>query len=93
MGADPEHESARRSFGARLVAAPFLAAIQFYRVTLAPLTGGQCRFHPSCSQYALEAFRRLPAHRAAWLTLRRLLRCHPWGGSGFDPVPVDKSGA
>lgn len=77
----------RASPVARAVAAPFIATIWLYRVTLAPLMGGHCRFTPSCSAYALEAFRSLPPHRAAWLTLRRLLRCHPWGGRGFDPVP------
>jgi putative membrane protein insertion efficiency factor len=46
-----------------------------------------CRFQPSCSAYAIEAIRRYGAARGGWLALRRLLRCHPWGGSGLDPVP------
>ena len=46
-----------------------------------------CRFAPSCSAYAIEALDRHGAFRGGWLTLKRLLRCHPWGGSGFDPVP------
>jgi putative membrane protein insertion efficiency factor len=46
-----------------------------------------CRFAPSCSAYALEALERHGAFRGGWLTLKRLLRCHPWGGSGYDPVP------
>jgi putative membrane protein insertion efficiency factor len=46
-----------------------------------------CRFAPSCSAYAIEALERHGAFRGSWLTLKRLLRCHPWGGSGFDPVP------
>ncbi|WP_028641600.1 membrane protein insertion efficiency factor YidD [Novosphingobium acidiphilum] len=46
-----------------------------------------CRFAPSCSAYAIEALERHGAFRGGWLTLKRLLRCHPWGGSGFDPVP------
>jgi len=46
-----------------------------------------CRFMPSCSAYAIEALERHGAFRGGWLTLKRLLRCHPWGGSGYDPVP------
>ena len=50
-----------------------------------------CRFDPSCSTYALEALERHGAARGSWLTLRRLARCHPWGGMGFDPVPDGKA--
>lgn len=46
-----------------------------------------CRYHPSCSAYAIEALRKYGAVRGSWLALKRLLRCHPWGGSGHDPVP------
>jgi len=46
-----------------------------------------CRYHPSCSHYAITALRRHGAIKGSWLALKRLLRCHPWGGSGFDPVP------
>jgi putative membrane protein insertion efficiency factor len=46
-----------------------------------------CRFAPSCSAFAIEALQRHGAFRGSWLTLKRLLRCHPWGGSGYDPVP------
>jgi uncharacterized protein len=58
------------------------------------LTAGRpspCRFDPSCSTYALEALERHGAARGSWLTLRRLVRCHPWGGMGFDPVPDGKA--
>ncbi len=71
----------------RVLAAPFILMIRAYQATLSPLLGGHCRFAPSCSEYALESFRTLPPWRAAWLTLRRLLRCHPLGGSGYDPPP------
>ena len=58
-----------------------------YRYTLSALIGRSCRFVPSCSEYALDALDRHGAARGSWLTLRRLARCHPWGGAGLDPVP------
>jgi hypothetical protein len=67
----------------RLAAAP----VHLYRWTLSPLLGRQCRFHPSCSAYALEAIECHGAAKGWELALRRILRCHPWGGAGFDPVP------
>ncbi|HZW06344.1 MAG TPA: membrane protein insertion efficiency factor YidD [Phycisphaerales bacterium] len=64
-----------------------LGLIRVYQVTLGPYLGGRCRFYPSCSNYAAEAFCTHPPHKAAWLTTRRLCRCHPLGGSGVDLVP------
>lgn len=64
-----------------------LALIQAYRYGISPVLPASCRFYPSCSAYALEAVRRHGALRGAWLALRRLLRCHPWGDCGHDPVP------
>ena len=58
-----------------------------YRYTLSALIGQSCRFRPTCSEYALEAVERHGAMRGGWLALRRLVRCHPWGGAGYDPVP------
>ncbi|MFG0275387.1 MAG: membrane protein insertion efficiency factor YidD [Phycisphaerales bacterium] len=68
-------------------AAPLIGLVLLYRAILSPLMAGRCRFHPTCSAYALEALRRHGPIRGAWLTVRRLLRCHPWGGSGYDPPP------
>jgi putative membrane protein insertion efficiency factor len=67
--------------------AAFLALIRFYRVGVSPLTPPSCRFTPTCSAYAEEAIRKYGAARGGWLALRRLLRCHPFGGKGYDPVP------
>ena len=64
-----------------------LAPIQFYRYAISPLMGNHCRFHPSCSCYALEAIEKHGVLRGGWLTLRRLGRCHPWTPGGYDPVP------
>nr|WP_314650515.1 membrane protein insertion efficiency factor YidD [uncultured Porphyromonas sp.] len=61
--------------------------ILFYKGSISPLTPPSCRFTPSCSTYALEAIRRHGPIYGLYLALRRILRCHPWGGSGYDPVP------
>jgi len=61
--------------------------VYFYRGCISPMLPPSCRFTPTCSQYALEALKKHGPLRGSWLTLRRLLRCHPWGGSGYDPVP------
>jgi putative membrane protein insertion efficiency factor len=74
----------------RALAIPCIWLILAYRVTLSPFLGRQCRFHPTCSLYALDAYRRFGARWGTWLTARRLLRCHPFGGRGYDPVPVDR---
>ena len=66
-----------------------IALIRLYQVSLGHLIGGQCRFQPSCSHYGLRALEVHGAWRGGWLTARRLARCQPWGGSGFDPVPGD----
>jgi len=61
--------------------------IRLYQWTLSPLLGPRCRFHPSCSHYALEALQRFGALSGSWLALKRIGRCHPWHPGGFDPVP------
>lgn len=68
---------------AKLVALP----VRAYRLLLSPWVGHGCRFQPTCSAYSLEALARHGAVKGSWLTLRRLCRCHPWGSSGYDPVP------
>ncbi|WP_435166305.1 membrane protein insertion efficiency factor YidD [Falsirhodobacter sp. 1013] len=64
--------------------------VRAYRLLLSPWIGHACRFQPTCSVYALEALEKHGGVVGSWLTLRRLARCHPWGGSGYDPVPERK---
>ncbi|MDB5253350.1 MAG: hypothetical protein JWP27_2519 [Flaviaesturariibacter sp.] len=69
------------------LALPFIWLIRLYQKLISPLLGPQCRFTPTCSQYGLEAFRKYGLLKGFWLTVRRIGRCHPWGGKGYDPVP------
>ena len=70
-----------------MIGALLRGLIRLYQLFVSPLLGPQCRYWPSCSDYAAEAIATHGALGGSWLALRRLLRCHPWGGSGYDPVP------
>ena len=61
--------------------------IRFYQIAISPLLGPSCRFTPTCSEYARQALMKHGPFKGLYLAIRRLLRCHPWGGSGYDPVP------
>ena len=75
---------------ARVLAWPLLALVWLYRLVISPWLGNNCRYDPSCSEYALEALRKHGVFRGTWLAARRIGRCHPWCGSGYDPVPGDE---
>lgn len=66
---------------------PFILLVRFYQVAISPLKPPTCRFSPTCSTYALEALKKYGLVKGGRLALRRIMRCHPWGGSGYDPVP------
>ena len=85
----PSNESCRklRNICRRVAILLPVALVQFYRCCISPFTPPSCRFTPTCSQYALEALRKHGLFKGSWLTLKRLSRCHPWGGHGYDPVP------
>ncbi len=71
----------------RAAAFPLILLVKIYQYCISPFTPPSCRFTPTCSQYAVEALRKYGPIKGGWLTLKRLSRCHPWGGSGYDPVP------
>jgi putative membrane protein insertion efficiency factor len=77
-----------RPTGDRVLAALMSIFLRIYRAILSPVLGLNCRFEPSCSRYAQQAIESHGVRSGGWMALKRLLRCHPWGGAGgFDPVP------
>ena len=69
------------------MAQPLIWLVRLYRVALSPWLGFNCRYRPTCSSYAIEALQVHGVLKGSWLAARRIGRCHPWGGSGYDPVP------
>jgi len=76
----------------KVLIAPFLFLVRIYQVLISPLTPATCRYQPTCSHYTVEALKRHGLFYGGKLALKRIFSCHPWGGSGYDPVPekVDK---
>lgn len=70
-----------------ILSLPFILLIKLYQWIISPVLGPKCRYTPSCSAYALEAFRKYGPIKGGWLAMKRISRCHPWGGHGYDPVP------
>lgn len=68
----------------------FIFPIRMYQAILSPMLGAHCRHSPSCSQYAIEAIMEWGVFKGLWLGMKRIGRCHPWGTSGFDPIPKKK---
>lgn len=71
----------------RILSLPLIALIKLYQWIISPLIGPKCRFTPSCSHYAIEALKKYGIFKGGWLFIKRISRCHPWGGHGYDPVP------
>lgn len=72
---------------AQLPAKFLILLIRIYQLTLSPFIGRNCRYTPTCSNYGIEAIKKYGAIKGGWLTIKRILSCNPWGGSGYDPVP------
>lgn len=70
-----------------LLAKMLIGLIKLYQVTLSPYIGRACRYTPTCSNYGIEAIQKHGPFKGTWLTVKRVLSCNPWGGSGYDPVP------
>lgn len=66
---------------------PFVVLVRAYQIFISPMTPASCRYSPTCSQYTLEALKKHGLFKGGWIALKRITRCHPWGGSGYDPVP------
>lgn len=66
---------------------PFIVLIRFYQTAISPYTPATCRFTPTCSQYSLEALKKYGLWKGGKLAVKRIMSCHPWGKSGYDPVP------
>jgi len=71
----------------RIFSSLLIIPIKIYQTIISPLLGPSCRFTPTCSQYAVEAIQKYGPFKGSWLSFKRILKCHPWGGSGYDPVP------
>jgi putative membrane protein insertion efficiency factor len=71
----------------RILIFPFLMLIRFYQVAISPYTPASCRYSPTCSHYSVEALKIHGLFKGGWLAVKRISKCHPWGGSGYDPVP------
>lgn len=71
----------------KIIIFPFVVLIRFYQLCISPFTPASCRFSPTCSHYTLEALKKHGLFKGGWLALKRIASCHPWGKSGYDPVP------
>jgi putative membrane protein insertion efficiency factor len=71
----------------KLITFPFIVLIKIYQLLVSPLFPSSCRYTPTCSHYTLESLKKYGLFKGGWLGIKRISRCHPWGGSGYDPVP------
>ncbi|MEP7256085.1 MAG: membrane protein insertion efficiency factor YidD [Ferruginibacter sp.] len=71
----------------QILSFPFIMLIKLYQWIISPWLGSKCRYTPTCSHYGIEALKKYGAIKGLWLTIKRVSKCHPWGGHGYDPVP------
>ncbi len=74
----------------KIITFPVTAFIRVYQLIISPLLGSNCRFMPTCSEYAIESFKSYGLIKGFFLTIKRIGKCHPWGGNGYDPIPTKK---
>lgn len=74
----------------KILAIPFIWLVRFYQAAISPYTPASCRYSPTCSSYTIEALQKHGIARGGMLALKRIFSCHPWGGSGYDPVPENE---
>ena len=74
----------------KFLVAPFILLVRFYQLAISPWMGSNCRYQPTCSSYMIEALKEHGLLKGLWLGTKRIGRCHPWGGHGYDPVPKNK---
>ena len=72
----------------KIIIFPIIIIIRIYQLTISPLLGSNCRFIPTCSEYATESLKSYGLIKGSFLTLKRIGKCHPWGGNGYDPIPT-----
>ena len=77
----------------RVLAKPLIWLVRLYRLAISPWLGMNCRYQPTCSNYAIEALQVHGVFKGGWLAMKRIGRCHPWGDSGYDPVPGTEKAA
>ena len=71
----------------KYLAIPFIWLVRFYQAAISPYIPSSCRYSPTCSAYSLQALKKYGVFKGLWLSIKRIVSCHPWGGSGYDPVP------
>lgn len=71
----------------KIIISPFIFLVRLYQIVISPLTPATCRFEPTCSHYTIGALKKHGLFKGGWLAIKRIASCHPWGKSGYDPVP------
>ncbi|MEW7280110.1 membrane protein insertion efficiency factor YidD [Aquimarina sp. 2201CG1-2-11] len=77
----------------QIITLPFIGLVRIYQRVISPLTPATCRYQPTCSHYTVEALQKHGLRKGGMLSIKRIFSCHPWGGSGYDPVPEKKEKA
>ena len=75
----------------KVITFPLIIVIRIYQLIVSPLLGSNCRFMPTCSEYALETLKSYGLIKGVFLTIKRISKCHPWGGHGYDPIPTKEA--